>query len=558
MNRLTDTLRDAMRRVLRGPTASRMLAGFGIHPRPFWLLVDLFGALSQRREVLSGSRRGGALVSELGRDKGTLKVISILYTVIMAFIGIVLVLPQPPVATYLSVFLGMTGLLIFSILIPETSNSLINPLEGLILAHQPINGATYTAAKLAHLLRILLYLVPVPNMLPALMGLALKNSHWYYPLEHLAAAFLLSVVLALFCCALFGWLLRFVPASRLKGAGQVAEILPMLVFFTFRYMRTFAVNVRIPALLSLGWPVVAGAAGLTAGVVVMGLRSLSGDYLVRVASIASGGSHGSGGSYDESALPRRARGAAFSRLLGGQKVHAGFAYLRIMMLRDLQFRRMMFQLLPSLVMLASILPTGLKIRPFSSGFTPLHFLPHLFGFILVTVCYSLPHGGHHKGAWVFLIVPSRVFAPFSRGVYLGLWLLGVAVPNLLGFAVLVWWWRPVDSAIFMAFSTAVTSLYLGLELRLIEAVPFSKPPRTSRGAVTPEIFVGMLLAAIAVGLQYFVIFYSPLSAILTTIAIGGVACLVTQKSLKAFEIAMQYNLALDSGEAAVYYQEVAT
>jgi hypothetical protein len=28
------------------------------------------------------------------------------------------------------------------------------------LAHQPIEGATYTAAKLTHLLRILLHLVP--------------------------------------------------------------------------------------------------------------------------------------------------------------------------------------------------------------------------------------------------------------------------------------------------------------------------------------------------------------------------------------------------------------
>ena len=537
-------MKDSLRRLLRGPAASRLLQSGGIDPKKFWLLVDLFGKLSQRREMLN----------QLGRDQATLKIVSILYTVIMAVMSLVMVVPQLGEFAYLSIFLGMTGLLMFSILIPETSNSLINPVEGLILAHQPVDGATYTAAKLTHLLRIILYLVPVPNLIPSLVGLLLKDTHWYYPLLHLTAVLCEGIVLALFCCALFGWLLRFVPASRLKSAGQIAELLPMLVFFTFRYVRIFAVQIRSPAFLSLGWPVAAGGAAVTAGVVLMGLRSLSGDYLVRVASISSGGSHGSGG---VAAAPRPPARAWLSHLLGGQKVRAGFAYLRIMMLRDLQFRRMMFQLLPSLVMLAAVIPSGLKIPPFSGGFTPLHFLPHLFGFLLLTACYSLPHGSFHKGAWVFLIVPSRVFTPFARGIYSGLWLCGVGVPHLLCFFVLAWKWSLLDATVFTAFSAAVASFYLGLELRLIEAVPFSKPPRTSRAAVAmPIMFFGFALAGIAVGLQYFLIFHSPTTVIVTTLAIVLATYFVTTASLKSFAVAMQYNLGLESGEAAAYYKEI--
>jgi hypothetical protein len=544
-----NALRDALRNLLRGPSASRLLVRIGIEPKHFWLLVDLFGTLSQRREMLN----------QLGRDQATLKVISILYTVIMGFMAFGLAVTGLAVANYLSIFLAMTGLLMFSILMPETSNSLINPVEGLILAHQPIDGATYTAAKLTHLFRILLYLVPLPNLIPALMGLALKDTHWFYPLEHLAAAFSLGIVLALFCCALFGWLLRFVPASRLKGAGQIAEMMPMLVFFTFRYMRLFAVRVRLPDVASLGWPAalaIGGAAAVVSiGAVLMGLRSLSGDYLVRVASISSGGSHGSGGT---APLPRRRTGGAwFSRLLGGQKVHAGFSYLRIMMLRDLQFRRMMFQLLPSLVMLAAVIPSGLKIPPFSGGFTPLHFLPHLFGFLLLTACYSLPHGSYHKGAWVFLTVPSRVFTQFARGIYSGLWLCGVGVPHLLCFFVLAWKWSLLDAGVFTAFSMAVASFYLAVELHLIEAVPFSKPPRTSRAALAmPIVVLGFLLAAIAVALQYLLIFRSPATVIGTSLVIVVATYFVTAASLKSFAVAMQFNLALDSGEAAAYYKEV--
>src|SRR5579863_2060312 len=125
-------VRGALRNVLRGPAASRLLVRLGIDPKRFWLLVDLFGSLNQRRDMLN----------QLGRDRATLKVVSILYTVIMGLISLGFAASGSPEATYLSIFLGMTGLLMFSILIPETSNSLINPVEGLILVHQPVNGAT--------------------------------------------------------------------------------------------------------------------------------------------------------------------------------------------------------------------------------------------------------------------------------------------------------------------------------------------------------------------------------------------------------------------------------
>ena len=74
-------------------------------------------------------------------------------------------------------------------LLSETANSLVNPVEGLVLAHYPINGATYTAAKLTHLLRILSYTVPALNLLPALAGLVAARS----PLDLPAAPLLLRL-----------------------------------------------------------------------------------------------------------------------------------------------------------------------------------------------------------------------------------------------------------------------------------------------------------------------------------------------------------------------------
>ena len=69
----------------------------------------------------------------------------------------------------------------------ETGNSLVNPVEAAVLAHQPISGATYTAAKLTHLITVVLYLVAGLNVAPALAGLTLKGAPWFYPLAHMAS-----------------------------------------------------------------------------------------------------------------------------------------------------------------------------------------------------------------------------------------------------------------------------------------------------------------------------------------------------------------------------------
>ena len=142
---------EALQRYLRGPAVSRVLCRFGIDPRRYWLLIDLFGELTDRREMLG----------HLGRDGISLKMIAIIYAVSTAFLAAIQTLLGVAVRTYVATFLGITALMLFMVLISETSNSLVNPVEGLVLAHQPINGATYTAAKLTHLLRVLGYIVPV-------------------------------------------------------------------------------------------------------------------------------------------------------------------------------------------------------------------------------------------------------------------------------------------------------------------------------------------------------------------------------------------------------------
>ena len=42
----------------------------------------------------------------------------------------------------------------------------------------------------------------------------------------------------------------------------------------------------------------------------------------------------------------------------------------------------------------------------SSGFAPIHLLPHAIGFLLFLICAVLPCGADYKGAWIFLLAPA--------------------------------------------------------------------------------------------------------------------------------------------------------
>jgi hypothetical protein len=533
-----------LERFLRGPFVSGWLRRFGIDPVRYWILMDLFGELSERRE----------LFSQLGRDGMTLQKASWAYYILSGLMAIPFILMGQRPAVYLATFMAISAFLLLSLLLSETSNSLVNPIEGLVLAHQPITGATYTAAKLTHLLRILIYLVPGLNAIPAMAGLLLKGSPWYYPLVHISAAFAIGLVMALFCCALFGWLIRFVPPARLKAVGFAAEMMPWLFYMFFQFAGQLKVKMHVPHWLPTQagprWMLAAAVAAVAIAIVVLGIRALSGDYLVRVAAIAHGGSGA------KSRVRRSRLSGVVARWFGGPPARAGFEYLSRMMLRDWQFRRQMIPLIPLAVVPIVLSSHGLRNSPFSGKFTEMHLFPHAFGIAFYVICSVMVFGNDHKGAWLFLLAPAGAFRGFARGVYARLLTLIVA-PHMVLLAVLAWYWGIRDATLFVAYSIVVSAIYLALELRLIEGMPFSKQPQTTGNSfILPMMLLGGLAMAIAVGLQYFLIFRSPPVVIAVTLALTGVAWLLTRSSLESFEVSIRFNLGMLTTESKGLYTEV--
>ena len=331
------------RRWLRGRAFARLLEGCAIQPRRYWLLVDLFQNLGERGEV-----------AQMGNQDYSLRFLVVfwffvggLFSVAMAFTGTD---PQ----WYLLIYLGITAFNLSILLIPEAAENLVNPVEGMILAHQPVNGATWSAAKLTHLVKAVVYVVAGVNGVPALVGLFLPHGDgigWLvYPLAHLLIALGVGMVVGLLCCSLFGWLIRFVPVRRLKAAAGLVQVVPMLFLFGFQilmplwrdlvdsagslelFQRWLAASDAVPG----GLPVllgVPGAAVVLVGV-LQGLKALSVDHLIRVSGLMHSGNR----------VRRRNRrssgvGPWVSRLAGGQAGRAGFEYVRSLVFRDWQFLR---------------------------------------------------------------------------------------------------------------------------------------------------------------------------------------------------------------------------
>ena len=524
---------------------SPLLARLGITPNHYWLLLDLFAVVSSRREMLG----------QLGHDSGALRVIAMIYGALFGLMAVFLVTAEVSLSHYLTTFLGLSAFMLVAVLLAETSNSLVNPSEGLVLAHQPLNGATYTAAKLTHLVTIVVYLGAGLNLAPACLGLFIPEADWLYPLLQIGSAIGIGMVIALLCCSFYGILLRFTPPARLKAVSQYADLAPMLLVFALQTLQLWRPK-RFPTLplpkdpnVLLYWKV-AGLLLLLA-IIIFGLRSLSVDYLVKVASIAYGGSS------TASRKSRSVLGGIVSRWFGGPSGLAGFEYVRRMMLRDFQFRKTLLGLSSSVILSAAMMAKDFRKSPFDQQFSTAHLFPHIIGMILFLLFVALPYGSDFKCRWAFLIVPSTSYPQFIKGVWALLWLRVVLLPHALVFPFCMWAWEGLEGLVFVAFSISLSSFYLGLTLPMLESVPFGKQTDSmSRAQVGPLMMLGAAGTALAVAVQYFVLFRS-LSLVAVAALVTAVAAIfLTKSSITKAGDAVKFSLGLDAIEAGSGYVEL--
>jgi len=537
--------------------AQRLLRYTGLDPEQFVLLLRLLRTLSERQEFMGN----------LGVDRFAL---SLMAGGVAVFIGVpmgLLALSQLPAAVFLLVNLAAVSCLLLLLILQEAANTLFNPVEVSVLAHQPIDPPTLIAARITHVLLIVWYLVPALTLPAALGGLMLKDARWTYPLTHFGAGLLAGLFVAFFVCALYGWLFRFVPASRLKSVtlwmqALVFGALPAagaLVGAGLRSLRNLNLGLAGWSWMPLLWFVAIGLLGsraalpsmgwqgllailLTAAVIWLGLRSLSGGYIQESADMIRGSLRkGKAKTRRNTLLP------AVRFFTGSQAGVAAFSFTSKLMRRDWQFRRTALPMVLYLAVSFASLLRGKEelISPLIPGkFSIALLFPHFLGLMLAAPCSVISFAEFHQGSWIFVTAPLESLRAFARGIYGSLWFPGALLPHLLILPALILFWGWQAAVLFECFSLTIVSFYLALELLLIPGLPFASPYKASRSMIgLPVLLLGTVIAAVLVAAQWLV-FQIWWVAVIAGILFGLGTWLTAHFTLRRLEGEIRQNLHL--------------
>ena len=552
-----------------------ILVRMGVQPAQYDVLVKLFRALGDRKE----------LTGNLGMDRHAMQLTSaslLLPGALLALIGF----GRISLAQFDVLALAMSSLLLIMLLVLEAANSFFNPAEISVLAHRPISGATYFAAKFTYLVQVVLWAGLALNGPASLVGLLKPDARWFYPLTHMAAAWGLGLCIALSACAVFGLMFRLLPASRLRSAalwvqlsifmiplaanaaGMVARRVGPFITSLFGAADTAWDWSFVPVLwfhaigvMGQGDPVVPLGMPAIVGMVIMGafltfgVRALSSGYMTRIVGTMRASRTTSRRGHASSRLARTVRALAG----GSAAAEAAYQFITRMMRRDWQFRRGAMQLiLPVLMFGPGLVISNRGTSPLGAA-TPqlVGLLPEVLPFGALGVCLVLSFSDHHRGVWMFNVAAGASLQAYLRGVYWTLWLLLLALPLTVVCAWFTWVWGPADAFLFSAYCLAVGSCLLGFQLLLLEALPFSAPPKAERPAMSMSILlVGGLVVGVGWVAQAYLIFQSRWLTAIATLGFAALAWRAAQYALRELHATARRQLALLGDGSPGMFQSV--
>jgi hypothetical protein len=232
-----------------------------------------------------------------------------------------------------------------------------------------------------------------------------------------------------------------------------------------------------------------------------------------------------------------------------------------MMRRDWQFRRGVIPLaVPLLLMVPLMLRTGVGPSPFGAGrFSGVGFLPVLLSVITLVICQVLSYSDHYRGAWIFVITPTIGLRGFVRGMYWSIWLPFLAAPFVAVMIICSVPWGVPDAALFTAYGLAVASLMFGLQLLLVDTLPFTSAPSAERSAaIVSFILFGPVAAAIVWVLQAQFIFRSRWATAVAMVVFAWAAKVTTQHNLQMLDVKASHALERQGGGPAEMFETAAS
>jgi hypothetical protein len=538
--------------MLKSKVGTGCCRAFGIDPLQYRLLLDLFSMLGDRLEFM------GTTV-HLNKVIGFFVFFSLLLSLI-AFTG-------APLHGYQLIVLLSTMVFIFMMLTQDIANSVMNPDEASVLAPIPIGGATYIAAKLTHVLVIVAVITLALNAIPAVAGLHLQESRWFYPLTHLLAAYAAGMFVAFVICGFYGWLFLFISPAKVKNALMWLQFLTLLIpalivnILRLAGATWFGERIQIfskvlgSSWMPWRWFVALGLVGhteypafsawnaiaaflLASVLIASGLRGFRADYLIKVSSLIQGSGTSAARSGSVSLLSPLAR-----KLTGAPSGCGAFSWVSLMCRRDWNFRiQGLWNISTCLVFLVLLIIAGTRVSPDTSmGFSPMHGLPHLLGMTLAVVCCLIPYTAEPHGASVFGYLPLGSLQSFVRGIYLSLWMpVGIVHFGLL--FICMWFWGVKEGLLFVFFSVSLTSVYLAIAVSFIDGFPFANAFKASAGKELSMVFLIMLIPVLPLFVLQWLVFHNPMLVLGASIASAFLAFAGARFALGRLEKRIQVNL----------------
>jgi hypothetical protein len=208
-------------------------------------LLTLFGvdAVQWRVLVLTALRvdlrtTGAMSMARMhARSSGTSSLRSFLITLV--FMGLMLGL-----IVFVTADLFFSTTLFFSFLLFSVGTSLLLEYQAIVLSpddyrqlgYQPITSRTFFAARMTSVLFYVWLMTLALGVFPILASAFTRNGGLLVAIAFLAAALLASTTSALFVIGAYGWLLKLLPASRLKHALTYLQLAATFAVYASYFM----------------------------------------------------------------------------------------------------------------------------------------------------------------------------------------------------------------------------------------------------------------------------------------------------------------------------------
>jgi ABC-2 type transport system permease protein len=528
------------------------------------LRLSRFGVDAQQYHFLLQSslkldfRSAGSVLKpeQQSQTASALKFTLLLNLIFSVILSLVMLAASKSSFVFSTMLLGYSMVMVAMSVLIEFGLAVISPDDFQVLAHRPISSRTFFAVKSSNLLFYVLLLGTSLNIVPALVGVAVRGSQWHFPLVYFLVASGASVFVAGTMVALYGLLLRTLRYERLKDLLVYAQIaFSFVFFFGFQVFPRLLgdVNAFTARDIVHSWAVAfpsvwfAGVVEVALGningqtlalaalavivcvvIVPLALRNVSLDYSEQLGRIAASSSK----TKSAAAVTRR-RGASawFNRLLLRDSEERAFFYFFLRMFR--RNRLLKLQILPNfgvaIAMMAVALLQGDKLQnPFeNTAFSMAAMFPVIaFVFAGMGVTVALPYSDEYQGGWIFPVAPignrAKILTALKKVVILLLF-VPLFLINWILFAYF-WPWR--DALSQSVYALVIGLFALQLLLFMVNDFPFSR--KLEKGAASKRFmfaFVIYGIVGVAVALPYLVA-TRPIWFIALVAALLGIAWLL--------------------------------